>query len=114
MKSDARRLWIGRILLVAYLSILSLGAFHVHGHGEDFVCQDCISHVRHAGHISDGGISLGDCVLCSFLSASCLVAGVVALAIMALVLRRDFIGQTVCTVCGTRHTILLRGPPVCL
>lgn len=114
MTIDARRLWIGRFLLMVYLSILSLSVFHVHEHGEDFVCQDCISHAQHAGHITDGSVSMGECVLCSFLSASCLVAGVVTLAIMALVLRRDFIGQTVCTVCGTRHTILLRGPPVCL
>ena len=114
MKSNARGLWIGRILLVAYLSILSLGAFHVHVHGEDFVCQDCISHGQHGGHITDGDVSLGDCVLCSFLSTSYLAAGIVALATVVLVLFRDFVEQTVCTVCRTKRTILLRGPPVCL
>lgn len=77
MKLNARRLWIGRFLLTVYLLILSVSVFHKHGHGEDFVCQDCISHVQHGGHITDGDVSLGDCVLCSFLSTSYLAAEIV-------------------------------------
>lgn len=114
MTLDTRRRWIGRLLIVVYLSILSASVFHVHRHGGDFVCQDCINHTWHAGHITEGSISLGDCVLCSFLSTSCLVAAVVSLAAMVFVLRRNFVEQTACVVCGTEHTILLRGPPVCL
>lgn len=114
MNLDARRTWIGRFLLTLYLLILSVSVFHVHEHGGDFVCQDCISHVQHGGHITDGDVSLGDCVLCSFLSTSYLAAGIVALATVVLVLYRDFVEQTVSIVCRTKRTILLRGPPVCL
>ena len=114
MNLYTRRTWIGRFLLTVYLLILSLGVSHVHEHGGDFVCQDCISHVQHDGHITGGDGSLGDCVLCSFLSTSYLAAEIVALATVAIVLYRDFVEQTVCTVCRTRRTTLLRGPPVCL
>lgn len=114
MTTDRRRSLIGRLLLALYLTILAVGAFHVHEHVEDFVCQDCISHVRHGGHITDGSVSLGDCVLCSFLSISYLLAEVTALATFALVLHRVFAEQTAYVVCRTRRTILLRGPPVCL
>ena len=115
MKLDTRRLWVGRLLLMVYLSILSASVFHMHKHGgEDFVCQDCTSHVQHSGHITEGGVSLGDCVLCSFLSISYLAAEVLALATIALVLHRDFVEQTVRVICRTKCTILLRGPPLYL
>lgn len=115
MKLDIRRLWIGRLLLVVYLSILSASVLHVHEHeGEDFVCQDCISHVRHGGHITEGGFSHVDCLFCSFLSTSYLTAEVIALAAMAIVLHRDFVKWTACIVYRTKRTTLLRGPPICL
>ena len=115
MNLDARRTWIGRFLLTLYLLILSVSVFHVHEHGgEDFVCQDCINHVGHAGHISVGNMEMGDCLLCSFLSVSYLVAEVITLASLVLVLHRDFVEQTAHVVCRTKRTILLRGPPVCL
>lgn len=115
MKPDTRRLWIGRFLLAVYLTILSAGVFHVHEHGgEDFVCQDCISHVHHGGHITDGDVALGDCVLCSFLSTSYLAAELLALATIVLVLHRDFVEQTAYVICLAKRTILLRGPPSCL
>lgn len=115
MKLDTRRQWIGRFLLVVYLSMLTTSMFHVHEHGEaGFVCQDCIRHVHHSGHITYGGVLHGDCLLCSFLSTSYLVAEVIALATMALVLCRDFFEQISSVVCQTKRAILLRGPPVCL
>lgn len=107
MNLDARRLSIGRFLLVVYLLILSASVFHVHEHGgKDIVCQDCVSHVRHGGHITEGSVSLGDCVLCSFLSTSYVAAEVMALAAMAIVLHRDFVEQTVCVVCRAKSTML--------
>ena len=115
MTIDRRRSFIGQFLLALYLTILAVGAFHVHEHGgEGFVCQDCVSHVRHGGHIVEASVSLGDCVLCSFLSVSYLVAEVIAFATVALVLHRDFVEPTACVVWRTERTILLRGPPVCL
>ncbi len=112
MKLDTRRLWVGRFLLMVYLLILSASVFHMHEHGgEDFLCRDCISHVKHSDHITKGGVSLGDCVLCSFLSSSYLAAEVLALVTIALVLHRDFVEQTMCVICSTKRTILLRGPP---
>lgn len=87
----------------------------MHEHGdESFLCQDCISHVQHDAHITKGSVSLGDCVLCSFSSASYLIAAVMALATMALVLHRDFVEHTIRIVCCAKRTILLRGPPVYL
>ena len=115
MKLDTSRFQIARFLLVVYLLILSASVFHVHEHGgEDSVCQDCISHVHHGGHITDGDVSLGDCVLCSFLSTSYLAADIIALATIVVVLHSDFVEQTMHVICRTKRTILLRGPPSCL
>ena len=115
MKLDTRRLWVGRFLLMVYFSILSVSVFHVHKHeGENFMCQDCINHVRHSGHITEDGSPHGDCVLCSFLFTSYLVAEVIALATIVYVFRCNFVEKTVCVVYQIKHIILLRGPPVCL
>lgn len=114
MRLDTIRLWTGRLLLVVYLTILSASVFHMHGHGGEVVCQDCISHVWHDGHITKGDVSLGECVLCSFLSTSYLAAEVIALATVAIVLRRYFVEQTQGVVCRTKFAIRLRGPPACL
>lgn len=115
MTIDKRRTLIGRFLLALYLTILAVGTFHVHEHvGEDFVCQDCINHVDHAGHISVGDVAMGDCLLCNFLSISYLVAEATALVTIVLVLHHDFVEHTVCAVCPAKRKILLRGPPVCL
>ena len=115
MKIDTRRLWIARFLLVIYLSILSASVFHVHDHGdEDIVCQSCISHVWHNGHITKGDFSLDDCLLCNFFSTSYIAALVIALGTMVDVLCRDFVEQTECVVCRTKRTTPLRGPPACL
>lgn len=114
MTKGRRRSLIGRFLLALYLTILAVSVFHVHEHGGDFACQDCISHVHHGGHFTDDSISLGDCVLCSFLSTSYLAAEIFALATIVLVLHRDFVEQTAHVICRTKRTILLRGPPVYL
>lgn len=115
MTTDNRRTIIGRILLAVYLTILAVGALHVHEHvEEDFECQDCINHVNHTGHISEGDKDMGDCLLCSFYSINYIGVQCSAILFVSVVLRRDYGELTASVVCRTNRTILLRGPPASL
>lgn len=112
MITDRQRTIIGRFLLAMYLTILALGAFHVHEYVEDdLVCQDCINHVNHAGHISVGDVSMGDCLLCSFFTVSYIVAQCVTIVFACAVLTSIFSEQTQNVFCRERCIISLRAPP---
>ena len=81
MKIDIRRQRIARFLLTIYLVILSASAFHVHEHVErDFVCQDCVSHAHHSGHITSATPSVGECTLCEFFTTSYLTTQILMLS----------------------------------
>lgn len=112
MTIDKRRTTIGRFLLTVYLTILAMGAFHVHEHVEnDFVCQDCINHVDHAGHISVGDMTTGDCLLCSFFSITYIGVQCVAMIFASIVLAGIFAEQIQKVICNGRCVISLRAPP---
>lgn len=115
MTTDKRRTIIGRFLLAVYLMILAVGAFHVHEHVEDdFVCQDCINHVDHAGHISVGDVAMDDCLLCSFFSTTYIGVQCVAIVFACIVLVSIFSEQTQKVSCRERCIISLRAPPCLL
>lgn len=112
MTTDKRKTFISQFLLALYLTILTLGTFHVHEHVEDnFVCQDCINHVDHAGHISVGDMAMGDCLLCSFFTVSYIGAQCVAIVFACAVLTSIFSEQTQKMFCKERCIISLRAPP---
>lgn len=112
MTIDTRRTIIGRFLLAVYLTILAVGAFHVHEHVEDdFVCQDCINHVDHAGHISMGSMTTGDCLLCSFFSLTYVGVQCVTMIYASVVLTSTFAERTQRVICSGRCVISLRAPP---
>lgn len=112
MITDTRRTIIGRFLLALYLTILAIGAFHVHEHVEDdFVCQDCINHVDHTGHISMGDVAIGDCLLCSFFSISYIGLQCSAILFVCIVIGCIFSKQIQKAYCIERCVISLRAPP---
>ena len=112
MTTDTRRTIIGQFLLAVYLTILAVGAFHVHEHVEDdFVCQDCFNHVDHAGHISMGSMTTGDCLLCGFFSITYIGVQCVTMFFASVVLTRIFAEQTQRMICSERCVISLRAPP---
>ena len=112
MTTGKRRTIIARILLAIYLTILAVGAFHVHEHeAEHIVCEDCINHVNHAGHISNGDMDIDDCLLCRFFSISYIGAQCLALYFADVVHFRVFIEQTQKVFFRERCVISLRAPP---
>lgn len=112
MTIDKRRTTIGRFLLTVYLTILAMGAFHVHEHVENvIVCQDCINHVDHAGHISVGDMTTGDCLLCSFFSITYIEVQCMAVSFACIVLHLHLPELTQKVFCRERCVISLRAPP---
>ena len=92
--------------------ILSASSLHTHQHEKhDFLCQDCISHVKHSGHISTASPSVGECLLCDFSSTLYLPIHLLALPFLLF----DFCSQIIRLVQKTAFRIgsipTLRAPP---
>lgn len=112
MNTDKHRTRIASFLLSLYLMILAVGVLHVHEHvDEEFFCQDCASHVCHAGHITMGDTAHDDCLVCSFFSITYLAAQAVTMVFVATVLKSIFVERTQQVVCHERCVISLRAPP---
>ncbi len=103
----------GLLLLVLYLTILLASALHVHDFGhEEVVCQDCLSHVQHDGHISQGSIMELDCVLCKVIQSSYTTPLVLSLS-AAVLLVFAFTATPTPEVARCKVTLpSLRAPPV--
>lgn len=67
---DTIRRLKGLSLLVMYLTILALSAFHVHDCDDDFLCHDCIANVKHNAHFNQESVEDVDCVLCKIIHAN--------------------------------------------
>ena len=77
----------GILLLVVYLIILATSILHVHIHEQESIaCQDCISQVKHNGHITQGSTMDYDCVLCKFFQTTYTTTQVLTLSATALVI----------------------------
>lgn len=112
MKLYTKRQLLGNVLLVLYMTILLAGALHVHERvGQDFVCQDCINHIYHNGHIAEASSSSGECLLCDFLSVTYIATCAILVALVAVIV--------VCTIKTSinkahscqRGVLSLRAPP---
>lgn len=103
----------GLLLLLMYLTILVASTLHVHDNGhERIVCQDCLSHVVHNGHISQGTIMELDCLLCKTLQTSYTTPLVLSLS-AAVLLVFTFSKQPTPDVVLHKVTLpSLRAPPV--
>lgn len=114
MKSQGQhRCRIATILLALYLMIFTASVLHVHDYGhKDYVCQDCISHIKHDGHLIQGSLLEMDCVLCNFFQASYVTPQVIVLVAVALVVIACIVRQTQDVVCCTVSLPNLRAPPV--
>ncbi|MBR4839161.1 MAG: hypothetical protein IK005_01650 [Paludibacteraceae bacterium] len=85
MWSNTKRGWTGIFLLAIYLILLSASSLHTHQHEKhDFSCQDCISHVKHNGHISTASPTVGECLLCDFSTTPYLSIPLLALPVLLL------------------------------
>lgn len=78
MNTDTRRQVTARLLLTIYLMILSASVLHVHHHADHaddpVVCQDCLHHVQHSGHVGTNTVPSDTCLVCEFLSVTYLAA----------------------------------------
>lgn len=94
--------------------MLAFSALHVHGDvrlgAEE--CYQCSHHLHHSGHLSEGGISLHDCVLCQFVSTPYIAAVVLAFVplLYVCVQRQSLSNPSLCR--KAWDIVLLRAPPV--
>lgn len=101
------------ILLTLYLMILAASVLHVHDHEQEkqTVCQDCISHVHHGEHISQGTLMDIGCALCAFLHSYYFAPQVLMLSAAVLVVVVCTVRQKQNVVCRTVSLPPLRAPP---
>ena len=82
MQTSMRRKVSAWLLLSVFVPMMMLTALHHHQMvtGAAVECVDCSHHVHHGGHLSAGGTSIDDCLLCQFLTLNYIAAAAVALA----------------------------------
>lgn len=91
--------------------MLLLSSLHCHAVEGKVECAECVQHLPHAGHFSQAGSAVDDCLLCQFVSLSYVPAQVAVLAVFSLLSNSiprhiQAIGLFPLTGC-----ICLRGPP---
>lgn len=105
----------GIVLLAVLLPVLLAASGHRHMHvslpdhgGE---CSDCLHHIPHAGHLSNGNPGMEDCVLCHFISLPFILSGQVQRLSPAD--RHEYIPAFISEpfLCGTFHINSSRAPP---
>ena len=66
MQTSVRRKVSAWLLLSVFVPMTMLTALHRHQMvtGAAVACVDCAHHVHHGGHLSAGGTSIDDCLLC--------------------------------------------------
>ncbi len=86
---DKKRTFISLVLLTVFLSAYLTSSVHKHPQRESdtVVCEKCVHHLPHSGHLSayDGGLS--DCVLCHFLGLPFVITLAMAILPAARLLR---------------------------
>lgn len=75
------------------------------------MCNDCLSHVQHDGHLGQGAFDDVDCVLCNFFHTSYLTPQVLSISATALVSILLATQPTLDVVCRKVTLPSLRAPP---
>lgn len=66
-KFTHKRLRLARLLLMVYVTMMAVVAFHHHDEmamADVVACEDCAHHVHHSGHIYALQAAMHNCVLC--------------------------------------------------
>ena len=100
------------VLLSVWMPMLLISALHIHSDVQPAVdCNQCVQHVHHSGHITQGGSSIDDCVICHilhqpFIAAKAVKATCCQVGRMVVV---DVV-PPMCSIVG--GVVTLRAPPV--
>lgn len=113
MKNELKRQLYAWLLLSVFVPMTALSALHVHEGGRDVtaVCNACINHQAHAGHLTVGIDNLHDCLLCQFLSLSFVSATGVLTATLIVLRRSLFIECETLYVSAAHNLNGTRAPP---
>lgn len=61
---------MARCLLLLFLLMQGVAALHTHEtHVVEPICQECVHHLPHPGHLVGGPSHFDDCVICQLLAA---------------------------------------------
>lgn len=86
MRIQRKRIASAWLLLSVFLSMMMLSALHHHQAAASAAdCVECDHHVQHHSHLTAGGETMHDCVLCQFLSLPYIPATAIAVALFAVV-----------------------------
>ena len=113
MELSVKRVWVSRLLLLAFVPMLLFSSLHVHhqvaGEGE---CYECANHLHHSGHISLQTASFHDCVLCQFVTLTYVSAVAVVFVVAATLHTVQFFFPSVQCLSVSHRSRVPRAPPV--
>lgn len=106
---------MARCLLLLFLLMQGVAALHTHeSHVVEPICQECIHHLPHPGHLVDGPSHLDDCVICQLLAAPYLLPAYSPLAEVSAALPILALYDYACVPSCEQMAPPLRAPPASL
>lgn len=117
MKLELKRKISAWLLLSVFVSMMAVVSFHHHDAEETAgseLCESCIHHVRHSGHLGVLKVNLHDCLLCQLQCASFLAPAIAAFCAVAFVLRAAYALFSNSFVAGVCGVVSPRAPPYIL
>lgn len=114
MRIGTRRKIAAWSLLVVISSMLLVSFFHVHHEAvsQTEECYQCAHHQPHSGHISNGTVSVHDCVLCQIISTPSVAASLFLLSILVFASKCLAVAEVEAPRQSRAGTIPTRGPPL--
>ena len=114
MKKELKRQLYAWLLLSVFVPMTALSVLHIHEVDSDAtaVCNACINHQSHAGHLTAGFDNIHDCVLCQFLCLSFIAATGTLTVTLTLQRRLRYVEREALYVSWDNKLHATRAPPV--
>ena len=83
MHTTRQRRMAARFLLLVFATMLLLASVHRHeAEASSALCEECVHHLPHGGHLQASPTGVDNCVLCQFLSLSYVASLAVGLVVI--------------------------------
>lgn len=113
MKTSVKRQLSAWLLLLVFVPMMVLSSLHVHDYGDttENQCEQCVHHVRHAGHLNAISHHSFDCPLCQFASLPYLAPIATVLVVSFIVRNETYINNVYRITIGVCDIKSTRAPP---
>lgn len=114
MRIARRRKIISYILLSVFIPMMIIISTHIHQtvSGGNVVCQLCINHIHHAGHLSTQGTSFHDCLICQLYGLPYVTPAATVLTVFVLLTTMTLRPLRSVVILRSFNTYSPRAPPV--